>query len=352
MPYTKRSFSQAPRTPASPQRPRQFGAYGGAPSPEPMALNPAQPPQAGAGQLPPQQQMPPQQPPPNPYTQHQDDGQVVQPQGVQATVMQDVTGPPQMNDAARSHVDAIRDGRGPPQMNDAARSYIDAIRDERAGGGGGDVGGGETGDFQTELEKRITEMLGGPRDTEEEKALLREIMEEQYNQQLGNQRARMGRLGMGASGAMGAVEGDMRRRMGQSIAKGGFDLDAGARGEELDRVRVAGGLGLQGMTENRLQGAQDWHEGRTDSNDKLWNAFLESQIPGSGDGSDPGDPADDGGIDLGRYDHDKGIWDYNVSGDSLHDIEDGFNEVMIDPWVGNEQAARNRAERERRYKKK
>jgi len=51
----------------------------------------------------------------------------------------------------------------------------------------------------------------GKANTAEEEALIRQQMQGELGQSLVNQRARMGRAGFGASGAMGAIEGDVRR---------------------------------------------------------------------------------------------------------------------------------------------
>lgn len=51
----------------------------------------------------------------------------------------------------------------------------------------------------------------GKVNTAEEEALIRQQMQGELGQSLVDQRARMGRAGFGASGAMGAIEGDVRR---------------------------------------------------------------------------------------------------------------------------------------------
>ena len=51
----------------------------------------------------------------------------------------------------------------------------------------------------------------GKANTAEEEALIRQQMQGELGQSLVDQRARMGRAGFGASGAMGAIEGDVRR---------------------------------------------------------------------------------------------------------------------------------------------
>lgn len=73
-------------------------------------------------------------------------------------------------------------------------------------------------------EEFIRKMLGGSADTAEQEALIRELGLDAQGAALVNQRASMGRAGFASSGALGAMEGDIRRKQGQSDQNAILDL--------------------------------------------------------------------------------------------------------------------------------
>lgn len=94
-----------------------------------------------------------------------------------------------------------------------------------------------------ELDKQIRSLMedlvagrGMDVSTAEEEALIRELMQDRLGQGLVEQRARMGRAGFGASGALAAMEGDIRRQAGQQATQETLTL---RRQAEEDAIRNA-----------------------------------------------------------------------------------------------------------------
>ena len=110
----------------------------------------------------------------------------------------------------------------------------------------GNVGGG--------LYEEIARLLGeGGRDVEGEQAALAAQMQADQQQQMVDARARMGAMGMGASGAQVALEGDLNQQaaIAQALASG--DIAASARNEDLQKL---GSLtkafgGLEGLSQDQ-----------------------------------------------------------------------------------------------------
>jgi hypothetical protein len=86
------------------------------------------------------------------------------------------------------------------------------------------------------MEDFVRKMLSGQGDTSEEEALIRELGLDAQGQALVDQRASMGRAGFGSSGALAAMEGDIRRKAGQQTAGDILDL---RRSEEQRAIENA-----------------------------------------------------------------------------------------------------------------
>lgn len=81
-------------------------------------------------------------------------------------------------------------------------------------------------------DEAIAELLGSDvRDTTEEERLINERLAGQMGEDLVNARASMGRAGFASSGAMGALEGDIRNQSRQAALEEIFGVQAGARDE-------------------------------------------------------------------------------------------------------------------------
>jgi hypothetical protein len=87
--------------------------------------------------------------------------------------------------------------------------------------------------------------------TDEEEALIRELMQDRLGQGLVEQRARMGRAGFGASGALAAMEGDVRRQAGQQATQETLALRRQAEQEAIDNALRSIGVDLDVRGEAR-----------------------------------------------------------------------------------------------------
>lgn len=161
--------------------------------------------------------------------------------------------PPSIEDVWRG---AEGFGEGPPTVDpkDLAGELEKGIRDRGGVGAGArtPVGPNVPGDNDPPLQKfpppqtsedaaydAILELLqGDARDTSEEEALIRQLMQENIGQGQADLNARMGAAGMGTSGALGAMSADMRSKAATEAAKGIMDVRQGAREEQLDRLRL------------------------------------------------------------------------------------------------------------------
>lgn len=80
--------------------------------------------------------------------------------------------------------------------------------------------------------------------TAEEEALIRELMRDRLGQGLVEQRAKMGRAGFGASGALAAMEGDVRRQAGQQATQEMLALRRQAEQEAIRNALQAVGVDI------------------------------------------------------------------------------------------------------------
>lgn len=92
----------------------------------------------------------------------------------------------------------------------------------------------------------------GKANTAEEEALIRQQMQGELGQSLVDQRARMGRAGFGASGAMGAIEGDFRR----AAEMDALDQILGLRRTE-DQRAIENAMGAISAENQMRRGAAD-----------------------------------------------------------------------------------------------
>lgn len=92
----------------------------------------------------------------------------------------------------------------------------------------------------------------GKANTAEEEALIRQQMQGELGQSLVNQRARMGRAGFGASGAMAGIEGDVRR----AAEMDALDQILGLRRTEEQRS-IENAQGAVGLENQMRRGAAD-----------------------------------------------------------------------------------------------
>jgi hypothetical protein len=143
---------------------------------------------------------------------------------------------------------------------------------------------GSGGDIDAMIEEWLRGQLGGARDTSEEEELLRQAAEAMMGRGVTDSRARMGRMGFGASGAMGALEGDIRTEAARGLGQDIFGLRRDARQEELERARAAmqGAFQMRGLDQNdaKQQAIMDMYK------------ELMGQMGGGG-GDDGGDPIND-----------------------------------------------------------
>lgn len=88
------------------------------------------------------------------------------------------------------------------------------------------------------------DQFGGVRDTSEDEALLQALAQGALGQDLVNARAGMAARGFGASGALGALEGDLIRQAGLEAGREIMGLRDAARAEELARAQAGAGIGF------------------------------------------------------------------------------------------------------------
>lgn len=196
-----------------------------------------------------------------------------------------------------------------------------------AGGGQGAAGGAGTAsadDRPTEfiVEDMIRDLLTrGQRDTTEEEANARAMIEDRSNQAVVDSRARAGRFGMVSSGAQAGIEANEQRRAAQEALQAIYGIRNDARGEEMDFIRTGGALHGQ-------EAARALEQSRLD----LALGALEAFLGGDGGGTDPGNyagvttangsdvtTAAPGFMGNGQWDND---------GDGVADIQVGAAEVV------------------------
>lgn len=98
---------------------------------------------------------------------------------------------------------------------------------------------------QADLDQQIRDFVSGriagagDVDTTEQEDLIRQMIEGKTGESLVDQRARMGRAGFGASGAMGAIEGDVMRQAGQAASGDILDLRRNEEQRSFDNASKA-----------------------------------------------------------------------------------------------------------------
>lgn len=111
-------------------------------------------------------------------------------------------------------------------------------------------------EFDTQVRQLMADLLAGRGmdvSTAEEEALIRELMQDKVGQGLVEQRARMGRAGFGASGALAAMEGDVRRQAGQQATQETLALRRQAEQEAINNALRAVGVDVEKRAEARQQ---------------------------------------------------------------------------------------------------
>jgi hypothetical protein len=92
--------------------------------------------------------------------------------------------------------------------------------------------------------------------TESEEALIRQLMEDRIGAGLVEQRARMGRAGFGASGALAAMEGDVRRQAAQGATQETLAVRRQAEQDAINRALEAIGVDV----EKRKQAGEELYQ--------------------------------------------------------------------------------------------
>lgn len=138
-----------------------------------------------------------------------------------------------------------------------------------------------------ELDKQIRSLMedlvagrGMDVSTAEEEALIRELMQDRLGQGLVEQRARMGRAGFGASGALAAMEGDIRRQAGQQATQETLALRRQAEEDAIRNALEAVGVDIRSREEGR----------RAVFDEEFLNALKSSLGMDTGEGGDSGRP--------------------------------------------------------------
>lgn len=111
-------------------------------------------------------------------------------------------------------------------------------------------------EFDTQVRQLMADLLAGKGmdvSTAEEEALIRELMQDKVGQGLVEQRARMGRAGFGASGALAAMESDVRRQAGQQATQETLAIRRQAEQEAINNALRAVGVDVEKRAEARQQ---------------------------------------------------------------------------------------------------
>jgi hypothetical protein len=109
-------------------------------------------------------------------------------------------------------------------------------------------------EFDTQVRQMMADLLAGKGmdvSTAEEEALIRELMQDRLGAGLVEQRAKMGRAGFGASGALAAMEGDIRRQAGQQATQETLAIRRQAEQEAIDNALRAIGVDVEKRREGR-----------------------------------------------------------------------------------------------------
>lgn len=108
--------------------------------------------------------------------------------------------------------------------------------------------------FDAQVRQLMADLLAGKGmdvSTAEEEALIRELMQDRLGAGLVEQRAKMGRAGFGASGALAAMEGDIRRQAGQQATQETLAIRRQAEQEAIDNALRAIGVDVDKRREGR-----------------------------------------------------------------------------------------------------
>ena len=110
--------------------------------------------------------------------------------------------------------------------------------------------------FEEKVSQLLEQLVSGKGmnvDTSEEEALIRELMQDRTGQALVEQRARMGRAGFGASGALAAMEGDVRRQAAQQATQETLAMRRQAEQEAIDNALRSIGVDVSKRREARSE---------------------------------------------------------------------------------------------------
>lgn len=135
-------------------------------------------------------------------------------------------------------------------------------------------------EFNAQIRAMLEKLVGGEGmkvNTAEEEALIKELMQDRLGQGLVEQRARMGRAGFGASGALAAMEGDVRRQAGQQATQETLALRRQAEQDAIANAMKAVGVDI----DVRKQAGQEFFDQQF--LDALKSALgMETTAPDSG----------------------------------------------------------------------
>jgi hypothetical protein len=142
-------------------------------------------------------------------------------------------------------VDAVSAGRfeeaapPPPPPPEPATSPLPPPSDEQ---------------FDQQIRQMLADLVSGKGmnvDTAEEEALIKQFMQDQIGQGLVEQRARMGRAGFGASGALAAMEGDVQRQAAQRATQETLATRRQAEQDAIERALNAVDIDVTKRKEGR-----------------------------------------------------------------------------------------------------
>lgn len=108
--------------------------------------------------------------------------------------------------------------------------------------------------FDAQVRQLLSDLVSGKGmnvDTAEEEALIKQLMQDQIGQGLVEQRARMGRAGFGASGALAAMEGDVQRQAAQRATQETLATRRQAEQDAIERALSAVGVDVSKRKEGR-----------------------------------------------------------------------------------------------------
>lgn len=181
---------------------------------------------------------------------------------------------------------------------------------------------------QDDIDQMIRDLVAsqigaaGKVNTAEEEALIRQQMQGELGQSLVDQRARMGRAGFGASGAMGAIEGDVRR----AAEMDALDQILGLRRTEEQRA-LDNAFGAVGVETGMRRAAAD---------DALRRMALEALQAEMGLDAGPG-PTDVGNAPGGGT----VIMPADENGDGTVSVQEQqrYDQGTVEPYMAGSQAA-------------